>query len=456
MRGSYANIFHVVVLAVGLSALTIGQASTQSVLTSPASGPCAAGASYEPACDVDHDGDVDIFDIQKTAGHWNQTGPWVSDNNHNHLGQTWTGNNNPLTIDGSFGSPGYAALVLSNSAFADGLHIDHAGATGVKVYSTGAVGLYIGATGTSSSNGDGIHICLAGGGNSCLLDLRSNGVEIGYAAGNGLRVMSADVDGVSVQAAGSNGVFVGSAGAHGVYAQSTNGSYNGVYGINSGGGNGVRGDSNGGGTSGVYGENTGGGFGVAGRVINGGRAIYGDGGSGWAGWFDGNVTINGACVGCLQANFAVNAGQRALRPGDVVSVRAVAPADFDNASALWEVLPVQSDQAAAGVVAGRATLVAEAEHLPAETGRRLVPRDGVAQPGEYVTIVYSGPMQVRLMPDEAAIAAGTRVTAAADGRVRPLQTRVVAGMVVAEGVPVLGVALEETVDGLVWVLVNPQ
>ena len=51
-----------------------------------ASGPCAPGAIYEPACDVDHDGDVDIFDIQLTAGRWNQTGTWISDNDHNHLG----------------------------------------------------------------------------------------------------------------------------------------------------------------------------------------------------------------------------------------------------------------------------------------------------------------------------------------------------------------------------------
>ena len=30
----------------------------------PLVGPCAAGAAYDPACDVDHDGDVDIYDIQ--------------------------------------------------------------------------------------------------------------------------------------------------------------------------------------------------------------------------------------------------------------------------------------------------------------------------------------------------------------------------------------------------------
>ena len=41
-------------------------------------GPCAPGASYDASCDVDHDGDVDIFDIQLTAGHWNRTGNWTT------------------------------------------------------------------------------------------------------------------------------------------------------------------------------------------------------------------------------------------------------------------------------------------------------------------------------------------------------------------------------------------
>ncbi len=97
-----------------------------------------------------------------------------------------------------------------------------------------------------------------------------------------------------------------------------------------------------------------------------------------------------------------------------------------------------------------------------ETGKRLVPRNGAAQPGEYVTVVYSGPMQVRIAPGGSAIAAGTRLTAGADGSVRPLGTIKVqlasgAGTAdLAESAPVIGVALEAAKDGLVWVLVNPQ
>jgi adenosine/AMP kinase len=181
-------------------------------------------------------------------------------------------------------------------------------------------------------------------------------------------------------------------------------------------------------------------------------------GAQYAGYFSGNINVTGNCVGCLQANFAVNAGNRVLQPGDVVSVQSVTSTDFDAGATVWQVTQAQSGQAVVGVVAGRAELVTDEDHRPTETGKRLVPREGAAEPGEYVTIVYSGPMQVRIAPGESAIAAGTRLTAAAGGRVRPLQTRTVEGMVVTEGTPVIGTALESLAagEGLIWVLVNPQ
>lgn len=42
-----------------------------------AAAPCAFGASYDPTCDVDQDGDIDIYDIQLTASKWSQTGAWT-------------------------------------------------------------------------------------------------------------------------------------------------------------------------------------------------------------------------------------------------------------------------------------------------------------------------------------------------------------------------------------------
>jgi hypothetical protein len=416
----------------------------------PLATPCTPGASYLASCDVDHDGDVDIFDIQLAAGHWSQTGAWASDNGHDHLGQTWTGTTS-LRLTGSYGPPYNAPLVLGNSygngsgllvesAMANGIAVQDAGWSGIRVNAAGTYGVFVGST-----NLGGVYVHSAGTDGVYVNSAGADGAHVNWVGGNGLYVGSA----------GSNGVYVGAAGAHGVYAVTTNSAYNGVYGINSGGGNGLRGDSNGAITSGVYGENSGGGFGVAGRVLNGGRALYGEAGTGWAGWFNGNVTITGSCSGCLLAGFGINRGARDLQPGDVVSVQGVEPAAFDNAATLWLVAPAQAGQAAVGVVAGRAGLRVADEHLPSETGRQLVSRDGAAAPGDYVTVVYSGPMQVRLSAGSNA-AAGARVTPAGDGRVRPLESRVVDGMVVAEGAPVLGLILGDAGDGRAWVLINPQ
>jgi len=229
-------------------------------------------------------------------------------------------------------------------------------------------------------------------------------VEIGNAQHMGVFVNAAGIDGVRVGSAGQNGVYVGSASNNGVDVAGAN----------------------------------------------------------YGGYFVGNIFVTGNCIGCLQANFAVNAGQQTLEVGDVVSVQSVASTDFDAGATVWQVTQAQSGQTVGGVVAGRAELVTEEEHRPTESGRRLVPREGTAQPGEYVTIVYSGPMKVKVAPGESTITAGTRLTAAANGSVRQLSTmkvQLAGGQGTAdmlESAPVIGVALEAPKDGMVWVLVNPQ
>ena len=51
---------------------------------------CSPGAVYDPACDVDHDGDVDVMDIQLAAGHWNQNGVWTAGDYWSLLGNAAT------------------------------------------------------------------------------------------------------------------------------------------------------------------------------------------------------------------------------------------------------------------------------------------------------------------------------------------------------------------------------
>ncbi|MCB0199787.1 MAG: hypothetical protein KDI03_06930, partial [Anaerolineae bacterium] len=171
---------------------------------------------------------------------------------------------------------------------------------------------------------------------------------------------------------------------------------------------------------------------------------------------------NGNCIGCLLTTFAVNVDNQALEPGDIVAPAGMQAATFDTGSTLLQVRKAGPGDAVVGVVSGRAEVFMDDEPQPDETGERLVPRDGAAQPGDYVAVVYSGPMQVRVAPNEAAISAGVRVTAASDGTVRPLSTKSVllangeGTLDVMETVPVAGIALAPAQDGSVWILVNPQ
>jgi hypothetical protein len=90
------RIVQLVVISVVLTALAlaIGPAGAQEAPQGPASGPCAPGAMYDPACDVDHDGDVDVVDVQLAAGHWNQAGTWTG-------GDYWSLTGNAGTTPGT-------------------------------------------------------------------------------------------------------------------------------------------------------------------------------------------------------------------------------------------------------------------------------------------------------------------------------------------------------------------
>ncbi len=81
-----------------------------------AAAPCAFGASYDPTCDVDQDGDIDIYDIQLTASKWSQSGTWTgggggwlltgnagTDPNTNYLGAS---DGQPLVIQPGGGFTG--------------------------------------------------------------------------------------------------------------------------------------------------------------------------------------------------------------------------------------------------------------------------------------------------------------------------------------------------------------
>jgi hypothetical protein len=156
---------------------------------------------------------------------------------HDHLGQTWTGSDNPLVITGSFGAPDYASLVLGNSHSAgaglrvespgrdgDGVVVNsgehgvvvNSGKDGVVVVSAGLDGMTVNLAGehgvhVNQAGGDGVHVYKTGNPSVRYTSSYSNGFEVAGAEGYGLYVGRADMDGVQVGSAGSAGVRVNSA-----------------------------------------------------------------------------------------------------------------------------------------------------------------------------------------------------------------------------------------------------
>ncbi|MCB9152454.1 MAG: hypothetical protein H6649_00160 [Caldilineae bacterium] len=388
-----------------LLSLLLPTAATAAPPASVLAGPCAPGVTYDPACDTDHDGDVDIFDIQLSAGHWNQIGTWTSDNDHNHLGQTWTGVNNSLVISGTFdaapytpGQPKGAPLVLANTLPTQPTSYGY----GLRILD-GAIGTVVDHAGTGmwveNAENLGYYVALAGTLPNPISPPSPAGFAVSGSEGYGLYVGRVNQDGVRVEAASDHGYYIG------VTATGIN-----AFGFDE------------------------------------------------AGYFNGGIqVVGGGCTGCLLATFGVNTNSTALRPGDLVSLAGLRESGVDSVPVLMEVTAAAGGSAVVGVVQGWAELVTEDEPRPSEIGKRLVPREGAAEPGQYVTIAYSGLTQVRATGP---IAQGSKLAVGADGTARALHTVTVDGVELAENASVIGTALEGLdamqESDLIWVLLSVQ
>jgi hypothetical protein len=416
----------------------------------PLAGPCVGGGGYSPACDVDQNGQITVTDIQLTAGHWNQSGTYISDNNHNHLGQTWTGGN-PLILTGSYSSPDSAPLVLSNST-GDGVRVSSASATGVYVDSAGLTGVYV------ASAPRGVHVGSVTQNGVRVNSAGDYGVYVDSAGNGGVRVWSTGGTGVQVDSADRDGVWVGDANDDGLAVCAT-----GAFG-------GCSPDTYANGVEVGNAEDYGAKVIFAGRAAfrsenSGTNAFYaydaGDSGvwiraaANWAGYFTGDINVTGNCTGCLLAQIAVNSGKDTLQPGDILAVDGIAASPFDGLDMLMLVRQAAPGIPLVGVVSGRAEPFTSSE----DGTNTLVPRAGEpAAPGEYLSVVIYGPVQVKAAGD---VQLGDRVTVDATGGVRALAAfqvqRMDGGVAdMLETAPVLGIALEAAKDGKVWVLVNPQ
>jgi hypothetical protein len=143
---------------------------------------------------------------------------------------------------------------------------------------------------------------------------------------------------------------------------------------------------------------------------------------------------------------AVADGPDSLTPGDLVAAAGLADPLPDTLSPLPRVrlADAKTWPGVVGVVEGRLTLqplpgkADEDGHAPLEL--HSVP--GPAKAGDYVALTVLGVAHVKADATAGAIVAGQRLTAAdRSGHARALRTRMLEGMVVTEGAPVIGIAL---------------
>lgn len=309
---------------------------------------------------------------------------------HNHLGETWNITDTALTIEGAYGTPGFAPLVLSNSG-GNGLSVDSASSAGVAVNQTG---------------GDGIKVVRAGNPSTFTESISNNGFEVAGAQGYGLYIGWANSDGIRITDAGDDGIQIGDGTNLPSYALFVTGP-------------GTAGDTLLPNTSDASGQ--------------------------WALFTTDSIEAANVALSSLTLVARVD-GEASVMVGDLLAASGYAE---PLPGAVPQTLLVRpADELAwnglVGVVQSRMVL----EPLPGKEdepgGAPLVLRSvpGVAQPGDYVAVTVMGVAQVRIDPSAGALQTGQRLTASsAPGYARPLRSQTINGMLVSEGAPVIGYAL---------------
>jgi hypothetical protein len=325
------------------------------------------------------------------------------------------------------------------SAGLDGLYVGSAGGSGMRVLSTNYDGMAVNSAGqygvhVGFAGEDGLFVCRAGNVASCTPSSFNNGLEVGHAEHDGVHVVSADdfgvyvgsvYDGVRVTSAVRSGLWVNSAGEDGVIVSSAG--EDGVI-VSSAGQDGVIVYSAG--WDGVV-------VGSAGSI--GVYANTTDAAGEWGFYTPDKIRGSNVTAASFSLVAQVAPGT-ALEPGQVVAAVGLgAPLPMSPQAVPLVALAQDPSAGLAGVVEGR--LVAELKTDEEGNERVDLHSDpGTAGPGDYVLLTIAGVAYVRVAP-EAAITPGMRL-AVSDGLARSLQTREIDGMLVSEGAPTLGTALE--------------
>jgi hypothetical protein len=137
--------------------------------------------------DVNDDHVVGAHEALTLAEFWKS--PASASNEHNHLGQTWDGNENPLFIRGSFPDFLGAPLLLANTASTgNGLAVFES-PTGIVIVNSKDDGLIV-----SGSEGNGIRVLFTGGYHQASPAPAACGVYVGEASGFGVYALSHSAD----------------------------------------------------------------------------------------------------------------------------------------------------------------------------------------------------------------------------------------------------------------------
>jgi hypothetical protein len=235
---------------------------------------------------------------------------------------------------------------------------------------------------------------------------------------------------------------------NGVYVYSNNGSQ-GLLVDNDGSGDGLR----------AVASSSGGSDWAAVYAINSGAspAVFANSTGTYSGYFMDSIYVDGSCVGCTLVYVGLNAGSDSLDAGDLVAVSGLdtPPAGTTTPVMLVKRAQTSTGSAVIGVVQGKAELIESQRDGQSRTSPSRV--EGAAAAGDHLFIVVQGIAYAKAVSVDGDLMPGQRLTAAErPGHVRALQTRMLEGMLLAEGAPVIGIALappdEET--GMVPILVT--
>ena len=187
-------------------------------------------------------------------------------------------------------------------------------------------------------------------------------------------------------------------------------------------------------------------------------AVYADSAGTYSGYFLDNIYVDGNCVGCTTAFLAVNDGDRVLEIGDLVAAKGLLdPVAGSGQPTLAVGLAGGNNLGVIGVVQGRVALTSSEKDGVESQSMELA--EGAVSPGEYLLVVVQGFARIKIDASAGSILPGQRLTAGRQaGTARALETRLIDGMVVSEGAPVIGIALAPPEPGsdLVPVFVNLQ